>query len=121
MEADLGNSHEQIETLKHNISELEKQLKDKSKLVHHQKSMINKLASEKDDFALELEKQQKLFEVSINEKNNKIEHLKVMIEKYKKVVDKADEKLKQLPQEFALEMMTVKKKLKRDKEGISSL
>ncbi|CAI2361521.1 unnamed protein product [Moneuplotes crassus] len=117
MEADLSNSHEQIEALKHNISELEKQLKDKSKLVHHQKSMINKLASEKDDFALELEKQQKLFEVSINEKNSKIEHLKVMIEKYKKVVDKADEKLKQLPQEFALEMMTVKKKLKRDKEA----
>ena len=79
--------------------------------------MITKLAADKDDYALELEKQQKLFEVSINEKNSKIENLQVMIEKYKKVIDKADEKLKQLPQEFALELMTVKKKLKRDKEG----
>mmetsp|Transcript_32865 Transcript_32865/g.29164 ORF Transcript_32865/g.29164 Transcript_32865/m.29164 type:complete len:108 (+) Transcript_32865:181-504(+) len=50
---------------------------------------------------------------------NKNEHLQVMIGKYKKVIDKADEKLKQLPQEFTLEMLSMKKKLKREKDAAS--
>ena len=119
LENSLTNAQEQIQELREKVDQLEADLKSKNKMIQHQKGMINKLANEKDDIGLDFEKQEKLFEVSINEKNNKIDHLQIMINKYKKVIDKADEKLKQLPQEFALEMVSMKKKLKREKDGIS--
>jgi CII-binding regulator of phage lambda lysogenization HflD len=66
---------------------------------------------------LDLEKQTKLIGVEMNNKNTKIEHLQHMIEKYKKVVEKVDVNLKQLPQEFGIKLMSVEKKLKREKEA----
>ena len=74
--------------------------------------MIFKLTGEKEDLELEFEKQDKLFDVELNERNNKIKHLETMIEKYKKVIDKIDSNIKQLPQEFAIKLMAVEKKLK---------
>ena len=118
LEADLANAQAEISENKQKITELETNLKQKAKIVNQQKGMINKLACEKDDLALELERQEKMFDVSLNEKNSKIQHLQIMIDKYKKVIDKADDKLKKLPQEFALELMTVKKKVKREKQGM---
>lgn len=80
-------------------------------------NVIFKQASEKEDLSLELEKQEKLYEVEIAERDNKIKHLDGMIDKYKKVIDKIDANFKQLPQEFAIKLMSVEKKLKREKES----
>lgn len=116
-ENELHSYKEDNTELKNKVTDLESILKEKNRHLQSQKAMINKLVSEKDNLALDGEKHEKLFEVAINERNNKIEHLQNMIEKYKKVINKVDINLKQLPQEFASKLLAVEKKLKREKEG----
>lgn len=99
---------------------------DQSKLTQHQKNIISKITGDKDDIELELEKQEKLFDVEINERNSKIDHLEGMVDKYKKVIDKVDTNIKQiihhkLPQEFNMKIMAVEKKLKREKDAKNKL
>mmetsp|Transcript_32866 Transcript_32866/g.29165 ORF Transcript_32866/g.29165 Transcript_32866/m.29165 type:complete len:293 (+) Transcript_32866:398-1276(+) len=68
MEASLGELREENDVLKDKVSTFELDLKTKNKMLHHQKSLINKLAIEKDDMALEFEKSSKMYEVVLNEK-----------------------------------------------------
>jgi chromosome segregation ATPase len=116
-ENDLHCFKEENRELKSKLSDFESILKEKNRYLQNQKAMLNKLTSNQDDTALDMEKNEKLFEVAINERNNKVKHLQDMIDKYKKVIDKVDANLKQLPQEFASKLLAVEKKLKREREG----
>lgn len=119
LEKDNEALREEIEGLNHTVESKESTIAEKIKLIQSQKSMRSKLASQKDDMALDFEKQEKLMEVEITDRNAKIEHLQDMLYKYKKVIDKVDSNLKQLPQEFAIKLMVVEKKLKREREAKS--
>lgn len=110
---ELQGVQKENEAIKSKIVDLESSICEYSKQVQHQKSLIFKQAGEKEDLNLELEKQAKLFEVEINERDNKIKHLQTMIEKYKKI----DASFKQLQQEFAMKLMVLEKKNKRERES----
>lgn len=119
--AQMDKIESENESLKLKVADLTSGLNEKLKLVQNQKNMIAKQAGEREDLELELEKQEKLYEVEINDRNTKIEHLEDMVEKYKKVMEKVDLNIKQiiqhkLPQEFSLKLMAVEKKLKRERD-----
>jgi len=116
-ETELDSLRSHNEVLSGKVIDHESTLVEKNNLIKQQKHMIWNLAEEKEELALDLEKQTKLIGVEMNNKNTKIEHLQHMIEKYKKVVEKVDVNLKQLPQEFGIKLMSVEKKLKREKEA----
>lgn len=113
----LQESETLVSELKSRIKELESGLSEKTKLAKQQKDMICRLAGEKEELGLELEKQHKLHEVEVGERNGRITHLQTMMERYKSVIEKVDQNLKQLPQEFAVKLMSVEKKLKREREA----
>lgn len=115
--AALADSDALVSQLRSRVQDLETGLTEKTKLAKQQKDMICRLAAEKEELGLELEKQHKLNEVEVGERNAKITHLQTMMERYKNVIEKVDQNLKQLPQEFAIKLMSVEKKLKREKES----